>query len=842
MEAKKKAWGSISILLSLFLWNPGVLPGADAVVIKARKIYTASNGIIENGMILVEKGKISYVGKFAAAPKGAKEIQAGIVLPGLIDIHSHLGVYSVPDVPENQDGNEMTTPVTPGMRALDSFNFDDPSLGAALAGGVTTIVSRPGSGNVIGGTSIAVKLKRAAPEKMILKDVCDLKMTIEGNPVAFHGQQNRMPMTLMAVYFLARKAFVEAQEYMEAWDKYREDKASGKDVLPPKKDLGKDALVLALKREIPVHIHTCTASEIMSCIRLADEFHLRLTMAHCDFAFLLTDELKNRRDIHFNVGPAWFTTYYDDPKKIRNVAAILANAGLNVSLQVDAGMGRQPGQQYLLHAADLCVRHGMKEDDALKAITIRGAEAAGLEERIGSIEKGKDADFVFLDGEPFEWLTSVEKVMIDGKIEYEKAPDEKGRFQPAIPQADGNLQIPAQAGSSQGYAIRGGTVLTMAGPRIHDGIVLVKNGKIEKIGKDIAIPPGWPVIDARDYVVMPGLISPRSQVGISLNWRFQESVDELSKPVAPEMEVKHAIEPQDVLFSSARTVGITTLQVTPGDLNAIGGRGVVIKTAGTVVDKMVVKDRSVMVFGLGAAAKRKNQMPSTRMGIAALLRETLQNAREYSDRLERYKNEGKGERPARDFSLEALVPVVRGETPVMVHCEREDDIRTALRIADEFHLKIILTGAAEAHKVAEELGKRRIPVIVDKVFRAGGNTEDRDFDPGNLAILAKAGVKVSFTLGDYLAWYIPLALVGADPLEVATFGFKNGMSEEEALEAVTIEAARIIGCEDRVGSLQAGKDADILILRGHPFLTRSIPEAVFVDGKLVYQRTNRENL
>ena len=128
------------------------------------------------------------------------------------------------------------------------------------------------------------------------------------------------------------------------------------------------------------------------------------------------------------------------------------------------------------------------------------------------------------------------------------------------------------------------------------------------------------------------------------------------------------------------------------------------------------------------------------------------------------------------------------------------------------------------------------------VFRGGGNIEDRNFSDKNPAILSKAGVPLNFTLGDYFIWYIPLGLMGADPLEIAAYVYKNGVSEDAALRAVTIDAAKIIGCEDRVGSLEAGKDADILILRGHPFQTQSIPEAVFIDGGLVYQRNERENL
>jgi len=832
----------VAVIFLILLLTPAYLNADDLIVIRAKKIYTVSSGLIENGMISVQDGKILQVGKDFFIPKGAREIKANIIIPGLIDIHSHLGVYSVPGVQGNEDGNEMTTPVTPQVRALDSFNFEDPALKIGLAGGVTTIVSRPGSGNVIGGTSVAVKLKNAPPDQMILKEICDLKMAIEGNPVAFHGTYGRMPTSMMGVYYLARKAFIGAQAYKNSWEKYTRDLKAGKPAVPPVKDIGKEALVLALKGEIPVHIHVNTASEIMSCIRLADEFNLKLTLAHCTWAYLIIDELAKRKDVHFNVGPAMFLSYFDNMFQFKNCPAILANAGLNVSLQIDAVSGRQPGQQHLLHTAALCVRYGMKKDDALKAITIRGAQAMLLDKKIGSIKKGKDADLVFLDGEPFEILTSVEKVMIDGRIEYQKETKDNEPFYSSIPQAKKDLSLPSRIDLSGRYAIRAGTIFAMAGPRIKDGIILVNDGRIEAVGKDLPISSDLPVIDAREFVVMPGLISARSQIGISYTLSGESSTDEISNPVVPEMEVKHAIDPQEPLFSASRRLGVTALMITPGNRNVIGGQGVVVKTAGNVVDKMIVRDNTVMVFGLGSAAKRKNQMPSTRMGMAALLRQTLIKARNYHDQIERHKKTELGAPPVRDLSLEAMLPLVRGEMPVMVHCERLDDILTAIRIADEFNLKVMLTGAVDAYKAVEEIKKRDIPVILESVFRGGGNLEDKDFMYKNAAILSKHGIKVNFTLGDYLIWYIPLGLMGADPLEIAAFVYKNGMSEEAALRSITIDAARIIGCENRIGSLENGKDADILILRGHPFYTRSVPEAVFIDGKLVYQRKTGENL
>jgi imidazolonepropionase-like amidohydrolase len=837
MSNKKRFKFSRLLLVFGLLLSSSLNAAPGMLVIKARKIYTAAQGVIENGMVLIENGKIMKVGKEFSVPRGIQEIVAAVVIPGLIDIHSHAGVYSVPLVEENYDGNEMTSPVTPQVRAMDGFNFDDLTIPASLAGGVTTVVSRPGSLNVIGGTSVAVKLKNAPPKDMVLKEICDLKMAIEGNPQGYWGNLNQMPSSMMGVYFLARKAFAEAQEYQKTWEAYEKDKKEGKDVTPPKRDLGKDVLVSALKREIPVHIHCYTASEIMTSIRLGDEFNLKLSLGHSDKSYLIVDELAKRKDVYINVGPAVFDTYYQNSLEFRNVPAILAEAGIKVSLQTDGHY-----QPNLRQFAALCVRYGMKEADALKSITINEAEAVGLEKRIGSIEAGKDADLVLLDGEPFEFLTSVETVIIDGKVEYRKESRESAVAEPSPVQASNTLSIPVEMKNAGRFALKGGVVYTMSGAPLKNGILLVKDGKIEAVGSDLPIPEGCPVIDAREFVVMPGLVAARAYLGVTSNWRQLSSTDEKSKPVVPEMEIKHAIEPQAPLFYWARELGMTSALVTPGNLNVIGGQGVVIKTSGDVVDRMVVKDRAVMVFGLGAQARRTGQMPSTRMGIAAVIRETLVRAQEYRDSLEKYEKDKKGTAPQRDFSLEALVPVIKGEMPVIIHCERKDDILTAMRLADEFKLKIILDGATDAYKVIDEIKKRDIPVILEDLFRGVGNIEDRGFSVDNPAILAKAGVRVAFRAQEGLWQWPGAGMTGGDLLEIAAFAHREGMPEEAALRAVTIDAARIAGIEARVGSLEPGKDADILVLRGRPFRTASIPEAVFVDGKVVYQRKQGEHL
>ena len=838
MKIQKRA--RLAALAGLVLLLTGITATAETLAIKAKTIYPAAGGPIADGVILVENGKIKAVGPGVKIPSGTRVIQAAVVIPGLIDGHTHLGVYSTPNVEENADGNEMTNPVTPQVRALDSFNFADPALKAGLAAGVTTIISRPGSGNVIGGTSVAVKLKNAPAEAMVLVPDCDLKMAIEGNPIGAYGAKRQLPSTMMGVYHLARKAFLDAREYQKSWEKYENERAEKKDAAPPKRDLGKETLVRALKRELPVHIHCATASEIASCLRLADEFNLRLSLGHCYWAYLIVDELRARTDVHFNVGPPMFFSYFDHQLEFRNGPALLAEAGLKVSLQTDALGG---AQQNLRELAALCVRYGMNEADALRAITIREAESVGLEKRLGSLEPGKDADLVLLDGEPFNLLTNVERVLIDGKVEYERPPAlPRAQLETSTPPAQGVLSLPADFSGPATFAVKAGTLLTMAGEPLRNGVLLVKDGRVEKVGAGLAVPAGYPVVDASEFLVMPGLVAPRSSVGITSNWRNQSSVDEISSPVVPEMQVRHAIEPQAPLFAFARQLGVTTALVTPGDRNVVGGRGAVVKTTGAVVDKMIIRDDAVMVFGFGVSAKRSGQLPSTRMGLAALLRENLVKAQEYQAGKERYEKDKKGTAPAPDLSMEALLPVLGGRLPVLVHAEREDDIRTALRIADEFKLKLILDGATDAWKLAPELARREIPVILEDIFRGLGQVEDKGFNPQSPAILVKAGVRVAFRAAEGSRWTPGLGEAGGDPLEIAAFAVRNGLAQEAALRAVTIDAARIAGVADRTGSLEPGKDADLLILRGHPLGTRSIPEAVFIGGRVVYQRKGTTHL
>ena len=602
---------------------------------------------------------------------------------------------------------------------------------------------------------------------------------------------------------------------------------------------------MALKREIPVHIHCATASEIVTCIRLADEFNLRLSLGHCYWAYLIVDELAKPqgRPLQRRAARCSSTT-----SKTRSTSgttpAILAEAGLKVSLQTDALGG---GQQNLRDLAALCVRYGMKEDDALKAITLREAEAVGPRRPDRQHRAGQGRR----PGPPRRRALRVPDLGREGRHRRHASSTRsrggrKARASPARPGRKAAWPSPGGSGPAARFAIKAGTILTMAGDppqeRRHPG-----QGREDRKDRDATstIPAGLRRSSTpRISSSCRGLSRPAPTLGISSNWRKQSSIDETSKPVVPEMEVKHAVEPQAPLFTFARQLGITTALVTPGDRNVIGGQGAVVKTAGDVVDKMIIKDKAVMVFGFGASAKRTAQMPSTRMGIAALLRETLVKAQEYRDKADRYEKDKKGTEPPSDLSLEALLPVLRGEMPVLVHAEREDDILTALRIADEFKLKVILDGATDAWKVVDEIKKRDIPVILEDLFRGAGQ------DRGPRLQSADAGHPGQ----------------GGRPGRLPARRRAPGTRRRWARRAATCSRLAAFAVKERHarGSGAAGDDDRRRPDRGLDANARgrsspgrtptssscaairsrrmSVPEAVLVDGKAVYRAAGRGSI
>ncbi|MCF6097191.1 amidohydrolase [Thermovorax subterraneus] len=382
-------------------------------------------------------------------------------------------------------------------------------------------------------------------------------------------------------------------------------------------------------------------------------------------------------------------------------------------------------------------------------------------------------------------------------------------------------------------AIKGGTVYTMKGEIIEGGTVLIGDGKIVKVGKDIPVPEGCEVMDATEKYVFPGFIDAHSHVGI-----FEEGVgeigedgNEMTDPVTPHLRALDAVNPGDKAFDDAIKGGVTCVFTGPGSANVIGGQSIAVKTFGRVIDKMIVKAPAGLKVAFGENPKRvygqQKKMPSTRMGTAALLRETLTKAKNY---LEKRKIAlEKGEFFEKDLKMEVLCELLEKKIPLRAHAHRADDIMTAIRIAREFDVEVVIEHCTEGHLIADELAELGVPAVVGPSLTSRSKVELKDLSFKTAGILASRGVKVAI-MTDHPV--VPIQYLNV----CAALAVKEGMKPEDALSAITINPAEIIGIADRVGSIEEGKDADIVIWDGFPLEIMSKPELVMIEGKVVYKR------
>ena len=379
--------------------------------------------------------------------------------------------------------------------------------------------------------------------------------------------------------------------------------------------------------------------------------------------------------------------------------------------------------------------------------------------------------------------------------------------------------------------IKNATIYTMAQEVIEGGSVLVDDGKILEIGTALVAPLDATVLDAKGKLLFPGFIDAHCHIGMWEEGIGFEGADgnEMTDPITPHLRAIDAINPRDEAFINALKGGVTTAATGPGSANVIGGTFSVIKLAGERVDDMVMVETLAMKCAFGENPKRvyseKKMMPATRMGTAAKLRETLAKTLEYKQKKEQAQGDA-SKLPAYEIKLEAMLPVINGDIPLKAHAHRADDIFTSIRIAKEFGVKLTLEHCTEGHLIAEHLAKEGYPAIVGPSFGNKSKFElnQKTFDtPG---VLAKAGVKIAIMTDSPV---IPLEYL---PM-CAAMAHKAGLEEMDALRAISINAAEILGIDHRVGSIEVGKDADLVIWSKHPFDLQAKALYTIVDGKVV---------
>ena len=378
--------------------------------------------------------------------------------------------------------------------------------------------------------------------------------------------------------------------------------------------------------------------------------------------------------------------------------------------------------------------------------------------------------------------------------------------------------------------LKNGTVYTMDEAGVFVGDVKFDQGKIVAVGKDLSA-DGCEVIDCTGKNIYPGFIDGHSHLGMQeSSIRFEgDDVNEMSDPLTPHVRAIDALNPMDETIHNAACGGVTTVCSGPGSANVIGGTFAIWKTNGHVIDKMVINPMAAMKCAFGENPKRvySDNKIKTRMQTAAYLRETLMKTKEYMAK-KALAGDDISKQPAYDMKLEAMIPVLEKKIPLKTHAHRADDILTALRIAREFDVLMTLDHCTEGHLIVDEVKASGFPAFVGPSLTDKSKFELKNLTFATAGILNKAGVKIALITD---APVIPLDYL---PL-CAGLACKKGLAEMEALKAITINPAEILGIADRVGSLTAGKDADIVVSDGNIFNTLTNVNYTFINGEMVYQ-------
>jgi imidazolonepropionase-like amidohydrolase len=843
--------------------------------IRNATILTLTNGTIVDGSILVRDGKIVAVGKDLTPPDGVKVIDATgkFVMPGVIDCHSHIA----------SDGglNEGSVSISAEVRVKDTLNSRSVSMFRALAGGVTTAHVLHGSANAIGGQDATIKLKYNRPvEELIFPGAPQgIKFALGENPKRSNFQSQtgtqRFPATRMGVEATIRRAFTEAKDYMAEWDDYNKRKASDPNALPPRRDLRLETLAGILRGEILVHSHCYRADEILMLLRVADDFGFKVaTLQHVLEGYKVAPEIA-KHGAGGSTFSDWWAYKMEAYDAIPHNAALMREAGVVVSLNSDSA---ELMRRLYLEAAKAVKYGGVSETEALKMVTLNPAKQLGIAHRVGSVEVGKDADLAIFDGHPLSVYAKCVMTLIDGEVFFERrdafgldalkplAESERpeGRRQKAEGRngANGNNQIlNLKSQISNVVAITGATIYPVTSAPIPNGTVVIRDGKIEALGADVKAPRGATVIRANGLRVYPGMIDSGTTLGLTEVSSVNATQDssEIGN-VQPDMMAATAVHPASEHIPVARVNGITTALVRPSG-GLIAGQSALIHLDGWTIEEMAVNKVVALHvnypggfrFGGGgdpAACCEDEELtggaprpgapgaggtpPPSSDARLKEIRDFFGQAREYARVKDEAKKRGIAPPPVNP-RLEAMIPYVRGEKPVIIHASSKREVVGAVKLGEELKVKFIIADAGEAWKVADMLAEKKIPVLIGPVL----TTPSQSYDPydaafANAALLHKAGV--------------PFAIQTNASSNVRNLPYNAGMAAafglppDEALKAVTIYPAQILGVADRIGSLEVGKVADLVVTDGDLLEIVTQVRHLIINGKPVSLETKHTRL
>lgn len=786
-------------------------------VIRGATVHTAV-GPAKVADVLVQGGKIKAIGE-VGAPEGLVELDGeGMHLtPGVVDPHSHMAI--------ERGVNEGSVSISAEVRIGDSIDPDDIALYRALAGGCTTIHTMHGSANAIGGQNQVLKLKwgRTADELKFASATPTIKFALGENPRrANWGDGDRFPGSRMGVAAVFDRAFERAREYRREWKAYEDALANGEAAAEPRRDLRLEAVSRVLDGSLKVHTHCYRVDGILMILDVAERYGFRVgVLQHVLEGYKVAAEIEEA-GAEASTFSDWWSYKVEAYDAIPQNAALMARAGASSSINSDSDdlVRRMYGE------AAKSVRYaGMDAVGALQMITLIPAQQLGIANRVGSIEVGKDADLVLLDGPPLSSLSRVAWTMVDGELEFERrdafgfdaAPLEPRAIEWSAPEA---VTWNPEGGPTT--ALVGGTVHTVVGETIERGTVLFQGGRVLAVGADLPIPGGARIVDVTDKHVYPGMIALNTALGIAEIGAVAATQD--TREIGgnqPDVGVADVVHADSAHFGVTLAGGVTRTQTAPQGGGPLRGQSAVLRMSGETSRDLVQVADDMLHVGFPRVANRAKEKEEPESAIR--MAEAFEAARDYARLIDEAAAAGI-DAPAHDPRLAALVPYVRGEKRVALHADNAQTILFALRFADQQEIDAVLYGAREAWKVAPVIAESGVPVVVGPVLGLPRSSYDPyDCVYANAAVLYRAGV--------------PIAIQSADTMnprnlaDHAAMAAAFGLPPEAALRAITIDAARVLGMESELGGIASGMTADLIVTTGDLLEITTDVEYVFVDGR-----------
>ncbi len=844
-------------------------------------VITGTGATLADTDVLIRAGRIAAVGQDLTAEEGVHVIDATgrYVMPGMIDTHSHIMIA--------EGVNEASESIVPEVRIKDVVRSDDNQEYRALAGGLTTARLLHGSANVIGGQDAVVKLKHGLSTRAhILHDAPQgVKFALGENVKARTG---RFPNTRMGVEATLKRAFFEAIDYRRRWQEYERavekgagshfptgdrggptrDENDSRPLFPPRRDLRLEALADIVEHQKFIHSHCYRADEILMLLRNCEQLGIRVwSLQHVLEGYKIAPEIV-AHGASCSTFSDWWAYKIEAYDATPYNASLLQQAGANIVIKSD----NAELMRHMNHEAAKSLRYGnMPADYALRMVTLNAAQELGLHDRIGSIEVGKDGDLAVFSAHPLDAFARCELTIIEGEVCFQRDQQPTVMTEEAARRTAPPLLLAAEQVRAKRlelprsingvYAITGATLHPVDAADIEGGTLLIADGRIAAVGRDVDVPGDAAVVDATGLHVYPGLIDAGTTLGLTEIRQIPISHDENEGGrFQPDLRAGIAVNVDSELIPVARAGGITTAFLRPQG-SVISGQYSLIQTAGWTAEQMALEHEAGLSLDWPNDENRQTELKQFLKD--ARLYDRIRSAQEQPpsrsapsspavppmpaggeggsaddeatatapDGVENQaENRGSTQKTDAlspiilDPRFEAMRPYVNGRKRVFVEANSRKEITQALLFAEEEKLRIVITGGADAWKLAGELKHRDVPVIVGPTMRNPVEAWDPfDSTYANPGRLHDAGVQ--FCIRSDNASNSRNA-----PFEAA-IAVAYGLPGDEGLKSVTLNAAKILGMDDRLGSITPGKTASLILTDGNPLQHTTQIKAVFVAGQ-----------